>query len=184
MTDDMNKRKQELSGEYINEAIPHTLRDEPAWHYSVIDFEKGFDAGVAEMQKQIDELKKSNTEMSDLIYSEDGYIASQDEMRKQIDELKNEIRKWSELYTLTSKQYDRAEKERDSLKAQLEKYQIDVDWYENCSRIAIDALKDIKEASVKGDETTTELNCFHLADDALTQIKSLQNDKTQTNGGE
>lgn len=57
MNDDMTKRKQELSGEYINEAIPHTLRDEPAWHYSVIDFEKGFDAGVAEMQVQVEFLK-------------------------------------------------------------------------------------------------------------------------------
>lgn len=59
MTNDMTKRKQELSGDYINESIPHTLRDEPAWHYSVIDFEKGFDAGVAEMQAQVDELKKA-----------------------------------------------------------------------------------------------------------------------------
>lgn len=34
-------------------------------------------------------------------------------------------------------------------------------------KAAIDALQAIRDAALKGDETTAELECFHLADDFL-----------------
>lgn len=39
--------------------------------------------------------------------------------------------------------------------------------------IALEALVEIKRTALKGDETSTELNCHHLSKDALTKISEL-----------
>lgn len=40
--------------------------------------------------------------------------------------------------------------------------------------LAKTALDDIKRASLKGDETPTELECHYLASDALDRIRSME----------
>ena len=40
-------------------------------------------------------------------------------------------------------------------------------------RKATEALEAIQKESVRGDETTTEINCFYLCDEALTEIEAL-----------
>lgn len=114
MNDDMTKRKQELSGEYINEAIPHTLRDEPAWHYSVIDFEKGFDAGVAEMRAQVEKLRNeaiSPKELTKLRRCSKGHVFVYGHPGKPFDHSPDCI------FCLNT---DKLTQERDALKAQVE----------------------------------------------------------------
>jgi hypothetical protein len=40
----------------------------------------------------------------------------------------------------------------------------------------VETLDDIMNAALKGDETSTELNCHHLAQDALEAWKKVNND--------
>lgn len=40
--------------------------------------------------------------------------------------------------------------------------------------IAVEALEEIKRAALNGDETSTELNCHHLSEDALAKISELE----------
>jgi hypothetical protein len=39
--------------------------------------------------------------------------------------------------------------------------------------MAVKALEEIKLAATKGDETSTELECHHLAEEALAEIKGM-----------
>lgn len=82
MTEEMKKLRDKLAegraenafGEYSEIENEEEI---DAFLAIVTDFRLGFDACYKEMSAQVDELMKSNKEMSDLIYSEDGYIASQ-----------------------------------------------------------------------------------------------------------
>ena len=80
---DRNKIRDELAGEYINESIPHTLRDEPAWYYSVIDFSNGFDAGVNQRQEENAALKKMLPEVKDFSGNDGSDAWLECEMQKQ-----------------------------------------------------------------------------------------------------
>ncbi len=46
------KRESMANDHAFTKGIAHTLRNEPAWHYSIIDFKSGFNAGVIERDKQ------------------------------------------------------------------------------------------------------------------------------------
>ena len=93
-----------------------------------------------------------------------------DSLKQQVEKLKSEARLHDTIVTQLQRGHAAQLKTKDE---KIAKYQIDVDWYEEASRIAIDAVKEIKKAALKGDETSAELECFHLADDCLTKINTL-----------
>lgn len=48
---DWEKLWDEVEERVINESVPHTNRDSPAWEYSVEDAKKGFDAAVEQIAR-------------------------------------------------------------------------------------------------------------------------------------
>ena len=66
-----------------------------------------------------------------------------------------------EGYKITIEEFEKAlQEENAELKAQL--------------KIAIEALNEIKFAALQGDETFSEINCYHLASDCLLTLKTTE----------
>lgn len=67
MNDSLKAKRDELAEKYsFSNGTAHTLRTEPAWHYSQLDFKQGFDAAVkllseelAAREAEIEEMRKS-----------------------------------------------------------------------------------------------------------------------------
>ena len=63
MTDETRKKRDEMADKQAFEkGNAHTLRTEPAWHYSLIDFKAGFDQGYALAKSEQDEALKMAVE--------------------------------------------------------------------------------------------------------------------------
>lgn len=68
MNDDMNKRRDQLAKEHSQKHVATwTASGKKAVSFG---FQKGFDAGVAEMQAQVDELKEANANCISLMLHE------------------------------------------------------------------------------------------------------------------
>lgn len=157
MTDDMNKRRDELAINYLDQRSMNghlALNAHDAFFH-------GFDAGIAEMQEQVDELKKElNTSkmLKDLYH-------------KSSIKFELELKKFNRFADFVSNDEEIAviEKERDTLKQQLE--------------IAVNTLNDLNEftSSILEDmKHYFETSVFRLCAivdsqlrQALTQIKEL-----------
>lgn len=49
----------------FSRGIAHTLRDEPAWHYSLIDFSKGWDQAM--QSEEVNKLREENLIMREAL---------------------------------------------------------------------------------------------------------------------
>lgn len=79
-----NAKRDAAAEEYINESILHTLRDEPAWHYSVIDFKAGYNYRDAEVAELRAEIKLQQRELEALSNSVNTYDKINDSLKQQV----------------------------------------------------------------------------------------------------
>ena len=70
MNDETRQKRDEMADKQAFEkGNAHTLRTEPAWHYSLIDFKTGFDAGYALAKSEQDEALSKAVECLEKIAS-------------------------------------------------------------------------------------------------------------------